>query len=307
MSAPPGKWTDIEVAEDVATAAEAFRRKRFAEPLAIWLREVDRRSDEFRRLFDEHNVAHPKHLSPGDLPAIIDAGLLDALRYLPGPPISDDDLKNLAEVPSLRAKRLREDSVAAQSVLNVIKEAVDPRRFPWLAENREPTDRERDAAIFSSALLLAAQRSLTLRRTLAKEEQECAVRERFKALGFRGQRLSRIVNHATFPERGVVSENEVQFGPERADVLVRLRNDTMLPIECKVSNSGVNSYKRLNHDTLAKYYAWIEFFGRANVVPTAVLAGVYSPANVVAAQEAGLTIFWSHRLGDLDRFVEALG
>ncbi|MGH7660294.1 MAG: XamI family restriction endonuclease, partial [Vulcanimicrobiaceae bacterium] len=103
---------------------------------------------------------------------------------------------------------------------------------------------------------------------------------------------------------GVVSENEVQFGPERGDVLARLLDDRMMPIECKVSNSAVNSYKRLNHDTLAKHVAWIRAFGESNVVPVALLAGVYSPTNVITAQAAGLTIFWSHRISDLGAFVE---
>lgn len=122
--------------------------------------------------------------------------------------------------------------------------------------------------------------------------------------GLARKALHRVRNHAQFPDRGVVSLNEVQFGPERADVLVRLWDDRMMPIECKVSNSAVNSYKRLNHDTLAKHHAWRDAFGKANVVPAVVLAGVYSIANVVTAQEAGLAIFWSHRLSDMAAFID---
>ncbi len=64
-------------------------------------------------------------------------------------------------------------------------------------------------------------------------------------------------------------------------------------------------FKRLNHETLSKNTAWIDAFGRANVVPAAILAGVYSTANVVDAQNAGLAIFWSHRINDLGAFVES--
>jgi hypothetical protein len=45
--------------------------------------------------------------------------------------------------------------------------------------------------------------------------------------------------------------------------------------------------------------------GTANVVPSAMLSGVFSPANVIAAQDVGLAIFWSHRIGDLGAFVES--
>ena len=82
--------------------------------------------------------------------------------------------------------------------------------------------------------------------------------------------------------------------------MARLWDDRMLPIECKVSNSAVNSFKRLNDTTVSKYTAWIDAFGQSNVVPATVLAGIYSPANVIAAQDVGLAIFWSHRITTLD-------
>lgn len=304
MSAPPGKWSAEDIERDVEAATAAFRERRFAEPLAIWLREVDDRQAQFAELFDKHAVAHPHKLTAADVPRIIEAGLLDALRYLPGPPISKDDLKKLADVSTLSPRKLRAQPDEAQRLLDTIRETVDPRRFPWLAENREPTEAERSAAVFGSALMIAAQRLLTLRRTVAKTEQERQAREELVARGFTSKRLKKITNYAQFPARGVVSANEVQFGPERADVVARLWDDRMMPIECKVSNSAVNSYKRLNHDTLAKHVAWIDKFGRSNVVPAALLAGVYSPANVAAAQDAGLTIFWSHRVSDVGAFVE---
>ncbi|HEY8296516.1 MAG TPA: XamI family restriction endonuclease [Candidatus Baltobacteraceae bacterium] len=306
MSAPPGKWTKDEITADAAAALAIFRKTRFDEPLEKWGREVDRRSADFTRLFDEHGVAKPHELTADDIPGIVDAKLLDALRYLPGPPISEDDLKNLADVESLSSQRLRSDPAAAQRVLDVIRKTIDPRRFRWLAEDREPTGGERATAIFASALLHTAQRLQSARRSIAKKDQEFAVRDYLKSIGFAGKRVAKkISTYAQFPAHGIVSENEIDFGPERADVLARLWDDRMLPIECKVSNSGVNSYKRLNHDTLAKHTAWIDAFGRANVVPSAMLAGVFSVSNVLAAQAAGLTIFWSHRMTDLGLFVES--
>lgn len=300
-----GRWTDDEIRRDVAQATADFRARRFAEPLAIWLREVDERGAQFKRLFDDHDVARPHDLTASDIADIIEAGLLDALRYLPGPPISADDLKKLADVESLVPSRLRANLDGAQRVLDTIRATVDPRRFPWLAEDRNPTAQEKFAAIFASALMLANSRVLMLRRTTAKTEQEHAARAELKARGLRGERLRRIRTHAQFPLSGVVSENEVLFGPKKADLLARLWDDRLMPIECKVSNSSVNSYKRLNHETLEKLTAWIDAFGRANVVPSTVLAGVYSPQNVIDAQAAGLTIFWSHRIADLGAFVEA--
>jgi hypothetical protein len=304
VTAPP-RWTREQIDADTTAAAAAFRRERFAEPLEAWLREVDKRSAEFERLFDAHDLAKPHDLNASDVPDIIEDGLLDALRYLPGPPISADDLKNLAEVDTLSPARLRAEPALAQSVLDVIRQTVDPRRFPWLAANREPTADERRTAIFASALLHAAQRIQTSRRNDSKTAQETAVREELRARGMTGAKLKKIApgGYAQFPPQGVFSENEVMFGPAKADVLARLWDDRMLPVECKVSNSEVNSYKRLNHDTLAKRESWTKSFGDA-VIPSAILSGVFSPANVETAQVAGLTIFWAHRIGDLGTFVE---
>ncbi len=305
MSAAPPQWTKEQIEADVEASTAAFRKQRFAEPLEAWLREVDKRSAEFEQLFDAHDIAKPHDLTAADIPAIISSGLLDALRYLPGPPISEDDLKSLAEVKSLSAARLRDDPDAAQRLLDVIRASVDPKRFPWLAENREPTADERRVAIFASALMHAAPRTLMTRRTMAKGGQEQAVRDELARHNLQPLHLRRIKTYAEFPPPGFFSENEVRFGPKKADVLARLWDDRMLPIECKVSNSSVNSFKRLNHETLSKNTAWVDAFGRANVVPAAMLAGVYSPANVVDAQAAGLAIFWSHRIGDLGAFVES--
>jgi hypothetical protein len=77
-----------------------------------------------------------------------------------------------------------------------------------------------------------------------------------------------------------------------------------MPIECKVSNSAVNSYKRLVHETCSKATTWYTQLGRAQVIPTAVLSGVFSTANLGDAQHKGVYLFWQHRLADLAAFVK---
>jgi hypothetical protein len=78
-----------------------------------------------------------------------------------------------------------------------------------------------------------------------------------------------------------------------------------MAIECKVSNSTVNSFKRLVHDTGGKAAHWYNQLGRAQVIPSAVLSGVYSTANLVDEQEnKGVYLFWQHRLSDLANFVK---
>ena len=93
------------------------------------------------------------------------------------------------------------------------------------------------------------------------------------------------------------------FGDRKADLVVRLYDGRLMPIECKVSNSATNSVKRLNNDAAVKAEAWLKQFGTLQTVPTAVLSGVFKRHNLVQAQEAGLTIYWAHDLQPLGDFI----
>ena len=50
---------------------------------------------------------------------------------------------------------------------------------------------------------------------------------------------------------------ESALGNHKADLIARLYDGRILAIEAKVSNSVVNSYKRVNHDTVAKVTGWL--------------------------------------------------
>lgn len=96
-----------------------------------------------------------------------------------------------------------------------------------------------------------------------------------------------------------------KLGDTRADLVVRMLDRRCLAVECKVSNSAVNSFKRVNHEALGKARRWLNQFGTAGVVPAAVLSGVFKPENLAAAQQGGLYLFWSHRPDDLREFIGA--
>lgn len=72
-----------------------------------------------------------------------------------------------------------------------------------------------------------------------------------------------------------------------------------MPLECKVSNSSTNSVKRLNNDAAVKAETWRKDFGTTQVVPAAVLSGVYKTHNLENAQRRGLALFWANDLQSL--------
>lgn len=73
--------------------------------------------------------------------------------------------------------------------------------------------------------------------------------------------------------------------------------------DASISTSSTNSIKRLNNDAAVKATAWLAAFGHLNVVPAAVLSGVFKTRNLMQAQNAGLAIFWQHALAELGDFV----
>lgn len=225
-----------------------------------------------------------------------------ALRYITAPPISEDDLKTLASVDSLSHKRLRSSPGDVEKIRGLLFQVLDPHRFAWIVEGRPPTDSEIQEAVTASSALVAAKKVETSRRSTAKADQEALVKTALAAMGFVETHARHVHQPHLAPEPGEFC-GESQFGSTRADLIVRLHDQRIMPIECKASNSAVNSYKRVNHEAANKARQWLTDFGRSTTVPAAVLSGVFKPENLVTAQNAGLSIFWSHRLTDLQTFL----
>lgn len=300
----PPRWSEEQLAKDALESAALFRAERLGEPLEHWLTEFDARVLEFEELFTRYGIAHPSEITANDVITIFEAGLGDALRYLAGPPISADDLKTLAEIRSLKPARLRaNDFAGANGVLEILQTMLDPRRFPWVTESRDPTDPEIQTAVFASAALMAGQRVQTHRRNAGKNAQERGVKAYLLSIGFAEEPARRIRTLDDAPPRAAFC-GESMVGSRKADIPVRLFDGRLLPIECKVSNSALNSIKRINNDAAVKARIWRAEFGTNQVVPAAMLSGVFDVGNLVRAQAGELTLFWAHRLSDLGDFIE---
>lgn len=225
-----------------------------------------------------------------------------AFRYLAGPPISEDDLKTLAET-TLSAQALRRNPDQASRVRDIVLHILDPHRFPWIGEGRAPDPHERERAVIASAALVAAKKVETSRRTDAKDVQEERVKELLRGIGLSEVAPREIPLLDDAPAPGEFC-GESKLGDTRADLVIRLYDRRVMAIECKVSNSAVNSFKRVNHEAAGKAARWLRHFGERAVVPAAVLSGVFTPANLLSAQQGGLALYWAFRLDDLAGFVQ---
>ncbi|MGO3034856.1 XamI family restriction endonuclease [Corynebacterium variabile] len=293
-------WSDEELAADMRAAIDEFREVRVQEPL-----------EEYQRQYGIYHAAVTGILVETDglrtlrknaAPLLCTAEGLMVIRYLASPPISEDDLKVLADA-TLTPSKVAKDEAMAHRIVDTVLAVIDSTRFPWLAENRAPSSEELHAATVSTAALIATQRVQTLRRSAAKDTQEGAVATALVNYGFTQVPTRSVNNTSDFPDPGTFCR-EALFGSRKADLIVRLWDGRIMPIECKVSNSSTNSVKRLNNDAAVKARTWIGEFGTSIAVPAAVLSGVFKVHNLASAQDDGLGIFWSHDLDALISYIE---
>src|SRR5439155_18404005 len=108
MSKMPPRWTAKQLEGDAAKSATAFRTERLA-PTEAWKEHFTRSNQRFVALFKQLGELAPGKISDDALASAYTLKLGEALRYLSGPPISDDDLKVLADVPSLAPGVLTRD------------------------------------------------------------------------------------------------------------------------------------------------------------------------------------------------------
>ncbi len=301
MIAPP-RWTEAELEAQLAKAREVFRQERMQEPLEQYLE----RFDQYQGIVEDllETTIDASKLSDSALAVLTDPKLLHAFRYLAGPPISEDDLKVLAEAV-LSPSRLRNDEEMVRRIVEVVRAGLDRRRFPWVSESRDPTEAERSGAVLASAALIATSRVSTSRRSEGKGRQESLVEEALLAAQMKKVLTRSIQTVSEAPKPGEFCR-ESPLGSRKADFIVGMYDQRLLALECKVSNSEINSIKRLNNDAAAKATTWLREFGSKNVVPSAVLSGVFKCRHLLRAQdEQGCTIFWAHDIATMISWIQS--
>jgi len=297
--APP-QWTSQDLDTEREQAEDRFREERGGEALEL-----------YTGLFDEYwgyvadfleQTVDLTQLDEQALDLLSDPKKQKVFRYITGPPVSEDDLKVLAQVQTLSPQRLTRDPDAVVRLVGFLRDWHDRRRFPWLSEEWEPQEHSRNAAILATTALLAMREVETIRRNGAKAVQERMVYDHLREAGLQlvPRRTIRTLNQAPAP--GQFCE-ESKLGTRKADFIIGLWDGRTMPLECKVSNSQLNSIKRLNNDAAVKAEHWRSDFGTVQVVPAAVLGGCYSLQHLEDAQQRGLTLFWAHALEPLISFI----
>ena len=239
-------------------------------------------------------------------PELLKNGMLEYLRYLDRPTVSEDDFKVLAETGTI-SRAVLSDPIISGKGADFIVRNLNLDLFPWLSTGEKPTDMESRAAITAVSALIAEQRTKTAKRMDAGKKQESDVRSMLVAsCGYK------VVPHKDFdsprdaPPPGVLFSGETKVAGTKADIVFGLPDGRFMAIECKVSNSQVNSFKRLNHEAVEKIKKWNEAFGANGVVGAVVLKGIFRPDDLLMAQNDGAYIFWSNKLDRLASYINHL-
>lgn len=300
MTATPPRWDDAQLTADRLKAIQLFREERMTEPLDHYLSFYEQAYQLFAEVLEETSDLRRIRENAAAILTVKDRQHLT--RYIASPPLSEDDLKTIADV-SLSVGKLKANPDSIETVISVILDVFDRQRFPWVSENRDPTVAEKHAALVSTAAMYAFRQTETWRRKHGKTlEQE--LKEYLKSIGFTEVPPSVITNSSQGPLVGQFCGETMVVGG-KADVVIKLFDGRLMPIECKVSNSETNSYKRLIHDCGEKAQSWVHNLGPANCLPAAVLSGCYSLGNLKKAQsDMGLALIWSHEFAPLGQFLD---
>jgi hypothetical protein len=289
------QWSEEEFREASVAAVEHFIENRLAEPTRKYEELLAESIQKVTELFD---------LS-GDLRALdghlfsSNPSLVDPVRFIAGPPISQDDLKTLTGIKPPRSTIPKDDG---DKIAQVILRAIDQMRFPWVGAGRPAEGSERQTAIKWTAGVWAIELIRTWRRGDASKSQETAIAELLESVGYEHIIIEspRNIGPGDFDRfpRGTYT-GEIKLDGRKCDVPVRLKDGRIMAIECKVSNSEVNSIKRLVREVGGKADAWRNSFG-AGIVTVAVLSGVFGLTTLLEAQRShGVYIIWEHDLAPL--------
>jgi XamI restriction endonuclease len=313
---PPQSWSPDELALDAAESRRRFVKERLAalaserRAYSHW---VEAHAQDAARL-----LATSNDLRDLDGKALSGRGDLETARYVTVPPISLDDLDALTDSAFGTWTKQKSDRGARPSkeafarAAKIISERVVGDWTPWVREDRAPTEHERETFVHWTASVRTANRLATARRTERAARQETAIRRAVGEAGYEPATPPAVlVDPIAQMQPGTFASSSRRLGGANMDVPIRLVKGhatglLFLALEAKVSNSTINSRKRLL-EVMRKAETWNASGQIYSFRTAAVLAGSFDTSRLAEIQQAGVLIFWEHRLGDLTAFLRKGG
>jgi hypothetical protein len=305
----PPIWTLEDLARDAQASLEAFVARRLGESADRFPSHLKERRKQLGRLIRLLSNFDPDNPDRELLNTIVfDVDLLAALRYVAGPPVSEDDLLVLVtrRPISLSRRLIEQEPELLDATIRLVCSLADLTRFPWVKAGRQPRWSELKLAIRSTAAMHAYQRLQTERRGYGKRV-EAMFADKLVSMGYRKVKAlngGRVTAPMHFPHpREFYGECNV-YG-RKTDLFIGLSDGRVAAVEAKDSSSVVNSVKRVLNDTAAKAEHWHRHAGMT-IVPIALLSGVFGVSDLQRAQTSGLFLVWLHDLLAIEDWLRAL-
>lgn len=220
-------------------------------------------------------------------------------RHLMAPPVSQDQFKLICNAWPKGSEKSGAgvDPERASAVAVSFTLWKSPRLTPWMQASRPPILREIYSLLLAIAPLIAAQRVATARRNRLARVQEEGLMTRLESRGWHKVPTRTIDRQGELQSHEFMHKARFASGPTgraEVDIALGISDAVVLAMECKVTNDETNSVKRVN-DVLKKAEAWKRHWGNF-VQPAALLQGVIKLGDVKRLLDAGVSVFWSHRL-----------
>lgn len=230
------------------------------------------------------------------------------LRHLFAPPISQDQLKLIAPLYPKGAEKnwTRVRKAPAEQFAAAFSQRRDRFLTAWLDTNSPPTKRQIKRVIDAVSPMIGSQIFNTMRRNRLSDEQEQAVEALLQLKGWSKAPSRTIESPADLPPRHFMRKTKCRSSKtatKEVDIACGVTPRLILAMECKVSNDGTNSVKRVN-DVMDKVKAWKETWGDF-IQTAALLQGVILYKDVARMLASDVEVFWSHDLGPFADWLEA--
>ena len=232
------------------------------------------------------------------------------MRHFLAPPISQDQFKLLCSDWSKSSEKSGRPLTLAKSVAvaAVFAERRSKHLTAWIDRTRGPRLMELASAIGAIAPLMANQQVATARRNRFAALQEKAVLNTLVARGWTRLQSGPVLTAGQLPAKHFMHKTRFASGvaqTQEVDVACGLGSTVVLAMECKVTNDETNSVKRID-DILKKAQAWKNHWAYF-VRPAAMIQGVIKSSDVSRLIDAGVEVFWTHRLDLFDQWMETNG
>ena len=229
------------------------------------------------------------------------------LRHFLAPPISQDQFKLLCPEWTKGSENDQKplSTARASAAAAVFEKRMAKRLAPWIHHCREARLDELASTIGSIAPLIASQKVATARRKRLSQLQEQAIVDLLEAREWVRVQSGLVTASGGLPAKHFMHKTRFQSGPsenQEVDIACGLGGTRVLAMECKVTNDETNSVKRIN-DILKKAAAWKAHWG-VFLKSAAMLQGVIKASDVQRLQDAGVVVFWGHRLDEFASWID---